>query len=123
MTTASYDGREIELAKLTLERQMKVVETDAETNLVAKANLMYETLANMVGDSLAEIVDGDTYETCDLAKLSDLYFVVTDAYGNDMNKSKLARQDEQVAFIKDMEEKIVLFNKSFENATRNVPGK
>lgn len=121
MTTAVYDGEELNLAKLTIDKQMKFVEIDAEENMVVKAELMYDTMRDMVGDRLPAIVDGDSYETCDLTILSDLYYVVTDAYGTDMHKSQLAKQSEQMKQVEDIERKVVMFNKAIDNATKNIP--
>lgn len=121
MTTAVYDGEELNLAKLTIDKQIKFVEIDAEENMVVKAELMYDTMREMVGDRLPGIVDGDSYETCDLTILSDLYYVVTDAYGTDMHKSQLAKQSEQMKQVEDMERKVAMFNKAIDNATKNIP--
>lgn len=110
MTTAVYNGEELKLAKLTIRRQMKFAEIDAEQNLIVKADLMYDTMKELVGDRLPEIVDGEDYETCDLTVLSDLYYVVTDAYGNDMHKAQLEKQTEQMQTVEKLEKVVSMLN-------------
>lgn len=117
MTTAVYNGEVLNLAKLTIGTQMKFVEIDAEQNLIVKAELMYATMNEVVGDRLSEIVDGKDYVTCDLTTLSDLYYVVTDAYGADMHSAQLAKQSEQMNQVERLEEAIAMLNKAVGKAT------
>lgn len=117
MTTAVYNGEVLNLAKLTIATQMKFVEIDAEQNLIVKAELMYATMNEVVGDRLSQIVDGKDYETCDLTTLSDLYYVVTDAYGTDMHSAQLSKQSEQMNQVERLEKAISMLNEAVGKAT------
>lgn len=110
MTTAYYNGEELELAKYTLKVAEEFDKVNAERATRVKAEKMYRVLSEIVGaDTLAEIVDGNSYDTCDITILVDLYNAVDDAYASDMNRYKDEKVRKNMEMVSDMGGKIDQF--------------
>lgn len=110
MTTAFYDGNEIELAKYTLAIAEKFEKAPREQNVRVRAEKMYDVLKEVVGaDTLSEIVDGKSYDTCDITLLVDLYNTVDGAYADDMNRHKNEKVKQQMEMVSEMGGKLERF--------------
>lgn len=122
MTTLSYQGREIELAKYTVDIAERIDDVGNERDFRKKAEDMYALMAEIIGTDFEEIVQGDSYETCDLTILVDLFNESNHAYETAIRRFDIEREDEQKRQIDKLANQAALFQKAIDNA-RNTPGK
>lgn len=106
MTAVNVDGMTLELAKCTLRTMERLDEVGKTQALRAKAEKMYALMDEIVEGGISDVVDGDTYETCDLCKLVNVYNAVNDGYRADMNRSQTEMLERNMAKVADMSEKV-----------------
>lgn len=106
MTTVNVNGMTLELAKCTLRTMEKLDEVGKTQALRAKAEKMYALMDSIVDGGIADVVDGDSYETCDLCKLVNVYNAANDGYRADMNRSQTEMLERNMAKVADMSEKV-----------------
>ncbi len=92
-----YQG--IELPKLTMALSEKSDAVEAAQGNRERYQAMWDFLAEALGDSLPEVADGETLETCDLVSLAVAYTGVVDAYAAPIMEEQRRQVRAQVSAV------------------------
>lgn len=120
MTTLNYQGREIELAKYTVDIADRIEDVGNNRDFRKKAEDMYVLMSEIIGEGFEEIVQGDSYETCDLTILVDLFNESNHAYEMAIRRFDIEQENEQRKQMDKLANQAALFQKAIDNA-RNTP--
>lgn len=118
MAFITVNGKKHELPKFTVavaERNGEVCETKGVRE---KASIMYDFLSEMLGhDELALIVDGEDYESADIAAMRNLFTMVNNAYTDEMQEESTRSLKANVAEAKRLANELSDVMKSAERAS------
>lgn len=120
MTILDYRGTKIELAKYTLGLADRIDDVGNERDFHKKAQDMYEVMSDVIGDSLSEIVQGDSYDTCDLTILVDLFNESNHAYEMDIRRFEREQEKANQEMLDKLANQTALFNKAIKSANNNI---
>lgn len=120
MTTLDYHGMEIELAKYTVDLADRIEDVGNNRDFRKKAEDMYALMSEIIGTDFEEIVQGDSYETCDLTILVDLFNESNHAYEMAIRRFDIEQAKEQQREIDKLTNQAALFQKAI-NSARNTP--
>lgn len=113
----NYEGEDFELAKYTLHIAELLEGVGKEKALRVKAEKMYKAMKEVIGaDELAQVVQGNNYEDCDLTILADMFNAATENYANEMNKSKNKAISDKMEMMSDLTSNVSKFSDAVKNA-------
>lgn len=90
----------VELPKLTLALSQMMDAADREQDGEGRCRLMHAFLAEVFGEELPGLIDGETVEECDLVELGVLYAGVTNAYAAPVAAEQRKRINSQIESVK-----------------------
>lgn len=111
---------EIELAKYTVDLADRIEDVGNNRDFRKKAEDMYALMSEIIGTDFEEIVQGDSYETCDLTILVDLFNESNHAYEMAIRRFDIEQAKEQQREIDKLTNQAALFQKAI-NSARNTP--
>lgn len=119
MTVMEYKGIDYELAKYDVALAEEIEAVGNERDFRKKAESMYSLMEKVVGGGLAEIVDGDGYETCDLIELVGVFNHANKAYEDGIRSFEREQEEAQQEMLANLERQVALFNKAIKESKNN----